>query len=474
MSYRRAALLTVLIIALSSVLSAQNAAFQDAFRRLASPTSAERTAAITAIVDLKGDIGPQLRIAFKNANVVERCGLLEASEFREDGALVIQALKAMSEKGADTRVAMSALAYLRAVPEAKLAGDEKDLDEDALAALADLRQFRLRREIVVALLDAAHKPGKYLDQFESLRARDKGALHAQLLALVYLEPAFVEPFADGCGMRFRRGIEPERLHSSSWRKFLSAQGMFEQAWELLHDGPARQALKTPGAPLLAAVEVAHDMRTAAVRALAVDSPDETLCRTLYELHLASRGFELPPVLRAAVGLDAFRTEIELALARMGEGELLQARIANLRNQVQRAAAQVNINARVAARPDINARNEVAHLLLRSGDAAGAEAEWTAVIELARASMRGNRDPQRGSVASLLGTAYYNLACAQSLQLKLTRAGQSLEAARAHGYRDFYWMLEDGDLASLRATANFRDWYRRVAPPACVDRLDAGR
>jgi hypothetical protein len=77
------------------------------------------------------------------------------------------------------------------------------------------------------------------------------------------------------------------------------------------------------------------------------------------------------------------------------------------------------------------------------------------------------------VASLLGSVYYNLACAQSLQLKLTRAGESLESARLNGYRDFNWMLEDGDLDALRHTPDFRAWFRKVAPPAAVDRLDAG-
>jgi hypothetical protein len=296
-------------------------------------------------------------------------------------------------------------------------------------------------------------------------------LQAELLALAHLEGDIIEPLADGCRMRFAGGIEADRMFSAAWRQLTAAQPSLEQAYGLLGDAAAQRELRASSTSLLAAVEVIHDLRVAAVRAL---GEDPSLVPVLRLLHSDSMAIEIGPMLRSAVGLDALRTEIELTLARQGDRELLEARISTLRLQVEKAAgADVNVSARVTTRPDISARNEVAHLLLRSGDAAGAEAEWLVVIGLARETARNPKDLRRASVASLLGSVYYNLACAQSLQLKLTRASESLESARLNGYRDFNWMLEDGDLDALRHTPDFRAWFRKVAPPAAVDRLDAG-
>lgn len=478
MSYRSPSFLTVVLLAFAGALHAQNASFRDALSRLASPTAAERTSAIESISALKGDIAPQLRIAFKNASTVERCGLVEAAELRGDGALVAQAVEAVAAHEAapdsDSRLAHSARAYLLALPEAQVACDEGALDASQKKVLADLRTYRLRRDLTVMLLDSVQKPGKYLDQFETLRARVGGALQDELLVLAHLREGISAPLADGAARRYQAGTEAERVYSAEWRRLSLAQGSLEQAYDLLRDPAAQQELRSVNAPLLAAVEVLQDMRTAAIRALAADHADADLAATLRALHQSSQASQVAPLLRAVSGLEVFRTEIELTLARAGDRELLDARIEALRAQVERAQeAAGTLNAKVNGRPDIAARNEVAHLLLRSGDAEGAETEWLAVVQLVRDGLRLAKDLQRGSVASALGSVYYNLACAQSLQLKLTRAGQSLESARLYGYRDFNWMLEDGDLDALRGTPEFRTWFRRVAPPASVDRLDAG-
>ncbi|MCA8947177.1 MAG: hypothetical protein KDB29_13175, partial [Planctomycetes bacterium] len=66
--------------------------------------------------------------------------------------------------------------------------------------------------------------------------------------------------------------------------------------------------------------------------------------------------------------------------------------------------------------------------------------------------------------------YYNLACTQSLQLKHTKSLHSLKEAVRYGYKDFSWMLEDGDLESVRRFERFDEWFEDTAPPSVADRL----
>jgi hypothetical protein len=51
---------------------------------------------------------------------------------------------------------------------------------------------------------------------------------------------------------------------------------------------------------------------------------------------------------------------------------------------------------------------------------------------------------------------------------------SLREAVRYGYKDFGWMLEDGDLDSVRACDPFRDWFTDVAPPSIADRAGLSR
>ena len=93
-----------------------------------------------------------------------------------------------------------------------------------------------------------------------------------------------------------------------------------------------------------------------------------------------------------------------------------------------------------------------------------------MLNAALEASRNANEAQRSSLSSFSGAVYYNLACAQALQLKLTKAMESLERAHGLGYRDFAWILEDGDLESLRQTPRFRAWFGEFAPPALVARL----
>jgi hypothetical protein len=225
----------------------------------------------------------------------------------------------------------------------------------------------------------------------------------------------------------------------------------------------------------AALEVAGGVRAAAVRALAECPASPELPILLQEYYTLLLDQSPEAELAGLVNLDGLCTEIELALARFGDNRLLTARIDNLRAQIQRVAeAQQNVNMQASARPDLIAQSQIAHLLLRAGDAGAAEAEWQALVDAGLAMLGGVDGRNRSSLSSYLAAAYYNLACAQSLQLKASKALASLREAVRYGYKDFGWILDDGDLEAARALEDFIDWFEDVAPPSVADRLAGTR
>lgn len=474
MSYSLPKLLTLPLVAVfAATLFAQDADFRQAMRQLAAPTAAERAIAVAAIANNKADIAAAARVAFKDARVGERCGLLEAFEARADNGLLVPAVNLLAQPGIDERVSESARAYVLSLPEAKLTLDESTLNPEARVTWQDLRVVWLRIQITDSLVDALLKPGKFHGQFAALRRRDGKALDAELVRLVELDTAYLEALEEGSARRHARGVDADRMFTNPWRRLTIALGNYEPALALLRGEGPDELPSAERDTLIAAAEMIGDLRTAAVRALAGSETATDLVAPMRQWHLALQIAEPAPALRNYVNTEGLRTEIELTLARFGDRELLDARLAGLRAQVERFnQGSVNINARIANRPDIAARNEAAHLLLRSGDHAGAETEWLSLVKEGHEIERLTKDSQRSAVASFLGSVYYNLACAQALQLKLTRAGQSLETAVANGYRDYAWMLEDGDLEPLRRTVVFRTWFGRLAPPALVDRLPA--
>jgi hypothetical protein len=214
-----------------------------------------------------------------------------------------------------------------------------------------------------------------------------------------------------------------------------------------------------------------NVRAIAVRALA-DSPAGTeLKPLLIETYDDLLGIAPKGQLGRVIDLDLVRVELELTLARFGDSDLLDARIERLRAQIDRVQnLKANVNMQVASRPDLIAQNEIAHLKLRAGDTKGAEKEWADAVENARVMLRDVDGRNRSSLSSYLAAVFYNLACAQSLQGKVTKALVSLKEAVRYGYKDFGWMLEDGDLFQVRSASSFRDWFTDTAPPAVADRL----
>ncbi|MBX3460889.1 MAG: hypothetical protein KF696_13150 [Planctomycetes bacterium] len=445
--------------------------------QLSAPAAAERAEAINRIAAWPGDISADLRVAYKFATNLERAGLFHAAVKRNDGALVQAAAGALTE--ADTRVSLSARDYLLALPAGQLNVDTSLLEEEQQDEWHAFQLLRLRRDIARVLLDAYLKPGKYFGQFDELRRRDSGALDRELLNLLFSHSDFREPLHLAAQQRVDQGIDPARMFSNQWRlltdaapAFRSAVGYFAQGE--LSDEVTRQLGNYSMARLQSALSVLCDLRANAVRALSYTDAPDVVAPRLLEAHRAISDFSAAPALRSSINADGMKSELEVALARFDLPELLNARIDGLRRHVQRAQeSPAHVNARNAPRPDLIAQNEIAQLLLRSGDTAAAEREYLAAIENTTALLRESNPRSRNTLVSYLAAAYYNLACAQGLQLKTMRAVESLKAAVEYGYRDFTWMLEDGDLTHVRRAPEFAVWFEDVAPPAVLDVFKRG-
>lgn len=476
MSYFYPQLLTLLasVAMFASFLAAQDRELMREVDRLAAPTATERAEAIDRIANWEGDIAGDLRVAFKFAGNMERAGLFHAAVARADAALVQHAAVALSDS--DARVSESARHYLLALPLDDVAVDTAELDTEQQDAWHSFVTFRLRRDIGRVLVEAYLKPGKFFGQFDELRRRDPGSLDRELLGLLHADEHFREPLLAAVQERLLHGIEPSRMFSAQWRLLTESEPALRSAVSFFHSGTvtdeiSRELGRLSSSRFHAALSVVNDLRATAVRALGQSESQSSVAPLLIAAHRKASQFEPAPALRNAVNPEVIKTELEITLARFGLHELLNARIEALRLHAQKAqAAPANVNARTATRADLMAQNEIAQLLLRSGDAAGAEREWQSAIEGAIAQIRETNSRSRNALVSYVATAYYNLACAQDLQLKLSRSLESLKAAVEHGYRDYAWMLEDGDLAHLRRSPEFIAWFEDVAPPALVDRL----
>jgi len=261
-----------------------------------------------------------------------------------------------------------------------------------------------------------------------------------------------------------------------WRNLRTAANAFAPAVAYLRglktSDDLKQAIERVSRPAFyAALNIMCGVRTTAVRALARSTRQEQLRPVLNAWYKVLLN-QLPDAEYVnVIDLEDTRQEIELTLARFGDPRLLQARIAALRNRIERAEdVRSNVNMSASARPDLVVQNQIAHLLLRSGDFAGAEKEWAEGVETALVMLRISDGRNRSSLSSYLAAVYYNLACTQSLQLKHSKSLHSLKEAVRYGYKDFAWMLEDGDLHSVRQFEGFGAWFEDVAPPSIADRL----
>jgi hypothetical protein len=445
--------------------------------RLAAPAAWERAEAVDRIAELPGDIAADLRVAYRYAADLERCGLLQAAQKRADTALVQHAAVGLSD--ADERVAACARDYLLAAVSDSLKVDAAEMDETQIQAWRDFRAFRMRRDISRMLIEAYLKPGKYIGQFDAMRRADAGGLDRELLALLRADPLYREPLELAATERIELGIEPNRMFSQSWRVLSDGLPAIKPAISYYATGEteAGDAVRAEleGIALSrfqSALTLVNDLRATAVRALALSDARQDIGPRLVALYRSYNSFQPAASLRSAIDPEILKTEIEITLARYGVIEPLRARIEGLRRHVQPAEhAPANVSARPAPpRADLMVQNQIAQLLLRAGDYQGAEREWQSATASALEQMQQASGRSRATLVSFAGSAFYNLACAQALQLKLSRGLESLKLAVEHGYKDFAWVLEDGDLAHLRRQPEFVDWFKRVAPPAVVDSM----
>lgn len=475
MSYTAPALLTLLLLCTAAApVFAQSDTMRRELDELASPYAIDRVSAIHRIAALEGDIAADLRVAYRFAETPERLGLLEAARIRADAALVQHAAEAVNHD--DDRLQEHARDYLLSLPFAVLVADNSEWDDAAKTAWDDFVLFRVRRDIVRALLLAHLMPGKYYGQFEGLAAFDSDLLHRELIRMLTADAGFAAPMNRASTELLTLRIPTSRSLATNWRRLHQTAGAYEPVFAYLRNMYATAEVeqgvrKHSRSVYLAAHEVVSGVRQAAVRALVETSEKSSLAGELAAYYHVLRVQMPEREVVNVLGTDALMLELEVMLARCGDDVLLQARIATLRAQIQRdQAQQANVNMRPTARTDLMATNEIAHLLLRAGDAASAELEWQAAADAALALARETDARNRASLASYLAAVYYNLACTQSLQAKLTRSMASLKKAVEYGYRDFSWMLDDGDLMQVRQLDAFRAWFENTAPPSVVDRL----
>ena len=481
MSYPLARFLTLIVIlALVSTthLLAQRNDVKRELSELSSPAAWKRAAAVSRIAAIQGDIGADLRVAYGIADLQERLGLFEAAQLRNDPALVTQAAKALSDS--DERASGTAHEYLMS-----LSFKELDLDTDSFSdaetnAWDSFVSFRIRHDIATALLEAHLMPGKYFGQFEALRSFDSGRIDEELLLLLKADETFSVPLTSAAHSAIEADGPPERMFLGAFRRLNVAVEGFALVLTYSRSMTMTDELRatierTPRATYQAAFEVYGNVRAAAVRALA-GSPDSLALRDSLAQYYGVLGSHTPaPEIEHLLNIEATLVEIEVTLARLGDATLLDARIATLRSQIERVQQlKANVNMKAGSRPDLIAQNEIAHLQLRSGNLEGAEREWSSAADDAVILQRTAEGRNRSSLSSYLAAVYYNLACAQSLQLKSSKALASLKKAVRHGYKDFSWMLEDGDLYEVRQHESFATWFNDMAPPSVADRLRADR
>jgi hypothetical protein len=459
-----------------SRLCAQDESLKDALAQLESPFAEDRANGKAELIDHKGDIARELRNAMTDAPECVQAELLDVVQRRRDGALVQQAAALLNARG--DRLPLAARDYLLA-----LKSEDLKLDRQALGANQgawdSFLSFRRRYAITLSLIEAQLKPGKYLGQFDALRAEYGDLLDNDLLALAQAKLEYKDALQKAAADRVARGLDGgDVIRNARFRRLYSGELLvlaLQVAGVGSVDAEAQKLLASQDSSnFAAAVYMLQDLRVAAVRALAQSANGDEISDRLAAFYATGCRDSSSELLKRLMDQDALREEVEVVMARFGRTELLEARMVALRSRyVQPATGQVVANSRSAADVETQARNSIAYLYLRAGDAASAEREWQAAVEQVQLRVNATAGRARSALAVTQGAIYYNLACAQSLQHKTTKALGSLRKAVENGYAEFGWMLEDGDLDSVRSTRDFHDWFARVAPPSLADALAAG-
>ncbi|MCA8917655.1 MAG: hypothetical protein KDB32_01065 [Planctomycetes bacterium] len=476
MSCLAAHFLTVvfLLSSFAGALNAQRAIVKRELNDLAAPAAWQRASAINRLVSIEDDIDADLRVAWKIVDDEERIGLLQVARLRGSDALLQDATVSLGAN--DETLEGVAKDYLLTLPFELLTPDTAELTETQLNDWTEFRSFRIRRDISRVLLEAQMKPGKFFGQFDPLREFDDERLNNELLKLIRAESEYAEALNLASTEITGQDAASGMSLNANWRKMQLSTGAFEPALLYLNTMESTKRFdagvqRYGRESILSALEIANGVRTAAIRALAQSDGSPYLASELGKCYETLLSQSPSGEFSSSAALGDLREEIELTLAIFGDDRLLQARISALRAQIEQVEdVRSNVNISASSRPDLIVQNRIAHLKLRSGDFKGAELEWSAGVETALAMLRGSNGRNRSSLSSYLATVYYNLACTQSLQLKHTKSLHSLKEAVRYGYKDFSWMLEDGDLESVRRFERFDEWFEDTAPPSVADRL----
>jgi tetratricopeptide (TPR) repeat protein len=455
-----------LVIILAPLAAAQDRAFMHAVDQLADPSAVQRSNAIDRIANWHGDIGPELRVAYRTGSAHERLGLLHAAQVRADAALAGLAADALAD--ADERVSAAASDYLLALPASAMHARDGETWQAFL-------RLRTQREMYFSLISQHLEPGGYTGQFWAILGRERCRdMQAELLALIQASTDSGRALSIAAAERVAHDVDARQAFRSAWqhlREGLPATRAAGTYFASRDPEALDSRVATPA--MQSALGLLTDLRVLAVRALGDCELDAETLDALWELH-RELGLEDPePEYRVALDARRVRMEVEVTLARHGQGTLLDARLADLRVQSIRSrevmGPQMNINA--GMRSDLVSMNEIGLLLMRSGRLAEAEEHWQRAVEYVRSDLPLVHSRFRRTLVTFMGVAYYNLACAQARQLKVTAGFESLQRAAEHGYDDFAWILADGDLHHLRGSDVFDGWFRRVAPPAVLHALD---
>jgi hypothetical protein len=441
--------------------------------RLDSPFAEERADGKAELIAHQGDVSRQLRKAMADAPECVQAELLDVVLARRDAALVEEAALLLGTNNA--RLTPAAREYLLVLDSKSLSVDSAKLGNGA-KAWDEFLAFRRRYQICGALLEAQFKPGKFTGQFEDLRSEGGAQLDADLLMLAAPSEAFCEALNEAASDRFEKGLQKgDYVRTARFRRLANAE-LLSLALAMVARGSLDEELqqrvtKLDTSTLAAALYAVQELRVAAIRALALTpNPDDTADK-LAAFYVQACRDQQNDMLKRLLDQDSLKEEVEVTLARFGRPELLESRITNLRKRYDApTTGQAAVASKSAGDVETQTRSNIAYLYLRAGDAATAEIEWAAAIEQVNARLNATNGRTRSALAVQLGAIYYNLACAQSRQNKSTKALGSLGKAVENGYVEFGWILEDGDLESLRDTKAFVDWFSRVAPPSLVDNL----
>ncbi|MDC1141615.1 hypothetical protein OAU50_00865 [Planctomycetota bacterium] len=438
--------------------------------QLDNPLAEIREDAFFELLELQ-DIDRDLRQSFRATTDTDtHIQLIDLISARESDVLVEDTLKIL-DAAKDERLNVACREYLLYAGLQAIHDAQTSLNSTQNARAKTLLAFRGRLETLTVLVRSHLMPGDFIAKFDALPASTG---NSSLLEILRADAELTEPLERAIIDIRASAADFRQLRSSNWREFGYIKHGIAAAiavYQSEHDLPKIKSISR--SDFQASLSLLQGVRRAAARAMGLIGGDDTITslETVYQEFVE---FSPNPSLYHLVELGVLKEEIEVALARLGQNDLLDARIARLRSAAKKAVNldKAAINVRITARPDLQSMNQIGHLQHRAGLYKEAEATWTQLLnDLAVHARIPSNARALSSLSSMLSVVYYNLACTQSVQVKLSRSLENLKKAHAHGYKEFAWIKLDGDLEALRCIPAFQNWFSDNAPPSLLDDTD---